>query len=72
MQKLMELYPHTIIWGSDSPAYSYICRRLQDKDRYMDFNYKGSYQGEKDALDSLPKHLKEKASNINTLDWLFG
>jgi len=72
MRKLMELYPDTIIWGSDSPAYSYICRRKQTRDRYMDFNYRGSYEDEKNGLDSLPEDLKRKASNTNTLDWLFG
>jgi len=38
----------------------------------MDFNYKGTYKDEKDALDALPGPLKKKACNTNTLNWLFG
>jgi len=69
---LMEMYPETIIWGSDSPAYSFISRRMQSKEVFMDFNFSGSYADEKRALDSLPADLKKKASNANTLKWLFG
>ncbi len=71
MQALTALYPDKIIWGSDSPAYSYICRRWQGN-TFVDFNYKGGFIAEKDALDALPKRLKTKISNANTLDWLFG
>ena len=72
MKRLMELYPDKIIWGSDSPAYAYICRRRQGKNTFMDFNYKGTYKDEKDALDALDGTLKKKACNTNTLNWLFG
>ncbi len=72
MKQLMEMYPDTMMWGSDSPAYSYICRRRQGKNIFRDFNYKGSYKDEKDALDYLPAVLKKKISNTNTLNWLFG
>jgi hypothetical protein len=72
MKRLMELYPDKIIWGSDSPAYAYICRRRQGKNTFMDFNYKGTYRDEKDALDALDGTLKKKACNTNTLNWLFG
>lgn len=72
MRTLAELYPRTIIWGSDAPAYSYNCKRREGKDTFREFSLKGSYKDEKSALDSLPAVLKKKVANGNTLNWLFG
>ena len=72
IRRLAEEYPETMIWGSDSPAYSYICRRKQGEDSYLDFRLKASYEDEKAALDSLPADLQTRVSNRNTIAFLFG
>lgn len=69
---LMARYPDTIIWGTDSPWYAFICRRKQGEDSYLDFRLKGRYEDEKAALDSLPEDLRTKACNTNSLKFLFG
>lgn len=72
MRALAEQFPDTIVWGSDSPAYSYICRRQQAEGVFAEFRLKGNYEDEKSALDALPPHLRLKVSNTNSLRFLFG
>ncbi len=72
MRTLLEQFPDTILWGSDAPAYSYICRRLQAEGHYEEFRLKATYEDEKAALDGLPAALRLKACNTNTLQFLFG
>jgi hypothetical protein len=36
MKSLVERFPDTILWGSDSPAYAYMVRRLQGEGRQYD------------------------------------
>lgn len=69
---LAETYPDKLIWGTDSPAYSYICRRRQAENSYAEFRLKATYEDEKAALDFLPPDLRTKASNTNSLRFLFG
>jgi predicted TIM-barrel fold metal-dependent hydrolase len=72
MRSLAEQYPETIVWGSDTPAYSYIMRRQQAEGYVEEFRLKGTYEDEKAALDALPPALRERVSNLNTLDFLMG
>jgi predicted TIM-barrel fold metal-dependent hydrolase len=72
MRELLEHFPDTIIWGSDSPAYSYISRRLQAEGSYLEFRLKGTYEQEKAALDSLSPALRLRACSTNALSFLFG
>lgn len=72
IRSLCELYPDTIIWGSDSPAYSWICRRKQGADIYQEFRLKGQYADEVAALEALPAPLRQKAGNNNVLDFIWG
>jgi hypothetical protein len=74
MQRLVEAYPKMILWGSDSPAYSYIVRRRQGQgeNAFVDFRLKGTYEQEVAALDCLPASLRQAACNGNTLRFLFG
>ncbi len=74
MLKLAGAYPQMMLWGTDSPAYSYIVRRRQgqgEKD-FLDFRLKGTYEQEVAALDFLPPSLRQAACNGNTLRFLFG
>ena len=46
MTSLCEEYPNTIIWGSDSPAYTYHSGRKRGKDTYQEYALKGTYEDE--------------------------
>jgi predicted TIM-barrel fold metal-dependent hydrolase len=72
MRSLVERFPETIVWGSDSPAYTYISRRLQGEGTYFEFRLQGTYEDEKAALDALPEDLKNRAGTENAIDFLFG
>ncbi|MBT3272841.1 MAG: amidohydrolase family protein [Spirochaetales bacterium] len=72
MKDLTNAYPKTIIWGTDTPAYSYICRRDQGDGLFVDFNLKAAYGDEVAALNSLAHNIKRKVSNENPLHFIFG
>jgi len=74
MQQLVEAYPTMMLWGSDSPAYSYIVRRRQGQgeNNFVDFRLKGTYEQEAAALDHLSPSQRRAACNGNTLRFLFG
>lgn len=72
MRALVDAYPDTMLWGSDSPAYTYITRRKQAENYYVDFNYKATYEDEVAALTTLPDALRRRVGNENTLKFLFG
>jgi predicted TIM-barrel fold metal-dependent hydrolase len=69
---LCEAYPDTMIWGTDSPAYAYRCRRKQREGTYAEFRYKATYEDEVAARDGLSEDLRRKVSTVNTLDFIFG
>lgn len=72
LRALMEAYPDRILWGSDSPAYSYMTDRRDSTGRFVRFRLRGTYEDEKAALDALPPQLRARAACSNTLDFLFG
>jgi hypothetical protein len=72
MKSLVERFPDTILWGSDSPYYSYISRRLQAEGTFYEFKLKGTYEQEKAALDALTPELQRKVAGSNTAAFLFG
>jgi predicted TIM-barrel fold metal-dependent hydrolase len=72
MKSLVERFPDTILWGSDSPCYSYISRRLQGMGSFHEFKLKGTYEQEKAALDALAPELRRKVASTNTAAFLFG
>lgn len=72
MNNLCIRYPNTIIWGSDSPAYAYFCRRKQGKNVNEEFSFKGTYEDEIEALNSVPADIRKMISNRNTLNFVFG
>jgi hypothetical protein len=69
---LAQRYPETIIWGSDTPAYSFICKRKQADGVFSQFRLKASYGDEVDALKGLDKDVQFRIANRNTLNFLFG
>ena len=72
MRDLAEAFPSTILWGSDSPAYSYVCDRRQSDDSVVSFRLKGTYEAEVAALNALPVQRRRAVSAINTRNFLFG
>ncbi len=70
MRDLARAYPESIIWGTDSPAYSFICRRKQAEGSFAEFRLKGTYLQEKAALDALPRQLRARAGGGNAVEWL--
>jgi predicted TIM-barrel fold metal-dependent hydrolase len=71
MQALVEKYPRTIVWGSDTPYHSYITRRLQGDGYYYEFRLKGTYEQEKAAWDVLSPEQRQQL-NLNALEFIFG
>jgi predicted TIM-barrel fold metal-dependent hydrolase len=72
MRELCRLHPRTIIWGSDSPAYSYICVRKDSARADRIFRLSGAYEDEIAALKCLPDNARIRACSLNTLVFLFG
>lgn len=72
MRSIVERYPDTILWGTDSPFYTYISRRMQGEGKYFEFRLKGTYEEEKEALDALPPELRARAGTQNAIEFLFG
>lgn len=72
MQALAQAMPSKILWGSDTPAYAYICRRKQGEGNVAEFRLKGRYEDEVNALNALLPELRRKVSNSNSVDFLFG
>lgn len=72
MRVLAERFPDTLIWGSDSPAYAYICRRQQGEGVVEEFRLKATYEDEAAALSVLSASVRQRVANTNALRWIFG
>lgn len=72
MRRLCDMYPSKVLWGTDSPAYTYISRRKQGEGVYRDFRYKGTYEEEVAALNALALPARRRVSSENSLRYLFG
>ncbi len=70
-QELVERYPRTMLWATDSPYHSYITRRMQAPGVYREFRLKGTYEQEKEAYDALSPAQQAQVS-ANTVRFLFG
>ena len=69
---LVETFPNTMLWGTDSPAYAYIVDRKTFDGSTVKFRLKGTYGEEVAALNFLSKEQKIRTANSNTLAFLFG
>ena len=70
-RELVQRYPTTMLWATDSPYHSYITRRLQGPGVYLEFRLKGTYEQEKAALDALSPAQRAQVDE-NTVRFLFG
>jgi len=69
---LVQAYPDTMIWGSDSPAYTYIEKRRYPDGSTVDFVLRGTYEQERQALDVLSRAQQQRTANRNPREFLFG
>ena len=69
---LVRAYPETMLWGSDSPAYTYIELRRYADGSTFNFTLQGTYEQERAALDALPEQERLAVANRNTRRFLFG
>jgi len=72
MRLLAEMYPDSILWGTDSPAYTFHTIRQQGENTFYDFKMKGRYEDEISALRVLSEKTMRRVANENTLKYLFG
>lgn len=61
LRDMVEAYPGKLMWGSDSPFYSFIASGIQ---------LVSSYEREVEYLMALPDSLREEAGTTNTLRFL--
>ena len=72
MKKLVDAYPETILWGTDSP-YCYWIQKYYDSDGVLhDQRLKARYEDEICLLKKLPYDLIRKITYENTINFLFG
>lgn len=67
--RLVDAYPTTILWATDSPFYSFF---THSNIPASSFSLKSTYEHEKAALDALSPLIQRQVSTMNTLDFLFG
>lgn len=65
LHNLAQAYPDKLMWGSDSPYYSFVAG-FQDQNIAL----LSSYREEADYLHALPEELKTRAGQTNTLNCL--
>jgi predicted TIM-barrel fold metal-dependent hydrolase len=69
---LVRTYPDTMVWGSDSPAYSYMEKRRYADGSMVNFVLRGTYEQERAALAALTPAEAQQTANTNTRRFLFG
>ncbi|MEI6425648.1 MAG: amidohydrolase family protein, partial [Lentisphaerota bacterium] len=69
---LVDSFPNTMIWGTDSPAYAYMVDRMDSGGSITQFRLKGTYKDEINGLNYLSAEQKKQVANINPLEFLFG
>jgi predicted TIM-barrel fold metal-dependent hydrolase len=62
---LAEAYPTKLMWGSDSPYYSFVCVVQGER-----FDLRSTYAQEVDCLRALPQKLQHQVAWENTLAFL--
>jgi predicted TIM-barrel fold metal-dependent hydrolase len=65
LSDLAEAYPQKLMWGSDSPYYSYVATISG-----VTLSLRSTYREEVDCLAALPSHVKHAVCAGNTLDFL--
>ena len=72
MIKLAEIYPNTILWGSDTPAFYWIQKYYSGDGTLIEDRLECEYDEEAQLLHTLPLAIKSKIAYHNTLRFIFG
>ncbi len=72
IKKLVETYPDTIIWGTDTPYYYFMQKHYSATKELSELYLRCSFDQEFKILKSLPQKYILKISNENTKHYLFG
>jgi predicted TIM-barrel fold metal-dependent hydrolase len=71
LKQLAEAYPQTLCWGTDTPAYYYINRWVDDRGRMHRSNLKCDWDVEVLALKKLDDKTRRRLAHDNPLRLLF-
>jgi len=72
MKKIIDNYPDTIIWGSDTPANYFMQKYYDINGKLTGIFLKSAFDKEMKILKSLPENDISKITYKNTLKYLFG
>ena len=72
MMSIIDEYPDTILWGSDTPFYYWIQKYHSADGTLIEEDLRCGYKEEKELIDSLPAEMKKRISYENTLRFIFG
>ena len=72
LKALVERFPETMVWGTDSPAYAYIVDRKTFDGSITKFRFKGTYADEINGLRYLSPGQQTQIAQTNPLAFLFG
>ena len=71
MQRLVESFPDTIIWGTDTPANYFIQKYFDANGELVDLHLKSPFDKEVRLLESLGDSDIERIAHKNTIRFLF-
>ncbi len=72
MTNLINAYPDTMIWGSDTPFYYWIQKFYTADGKLSEDRLECGYKDEIQLLNNLDDDLKYKAADTNVLRFIFG
>jgi len=72
MTRLVESYPETILWGSDTPFYYWIQKYYTGDGKLVEDKLQCGYKEEMQLLNSLPDKMKTKIAYKNNMRFIFG
>jgi len=72
MQAIVEGYPDTIVWGSDTPGNQFMSRFVDEQGKEHWMHLTCEVHRETDELRQLPETLRHRVGYANTVRYLFG
>ena len=72
MIQLVEAYPDTMLWGSDTPFYYWIQKYFTGEGELVTDKLQCGYNEEAELLHKLPKEIKTKIAYKNNIHFIFG
>ena len=71
MNDLSKAYPHTMIWGSDTPFYYWIQKYYTSDGKLVEDRLQCGYKEETQLLHSLPVGIRKRIVYENTMRFIF-